>query len=172
MATFSVADNAFGQARPPVAEAYSKIPAYDEYGRDQISMFQAWNSDPIANHRANLRAIDPVLARIVVDAQSALPDLRFVIGSGRRDRAKQRQAVVWGWSLTRNTAHRSGRAVDLWPLDDRGHIVFDAALQNRIAAAMKTAASRAGVSISWGGHFRGYSRQDRSHFEISTLRRP
>ncbi|KUL94517.1 hypothetical protein DK26_16315 [Bosea sp. WAO] len=169
---FVRADSALGQTRQrPVPEAYARIPVYDEFGRDQISMFLAWNPDPIANHGRNLRALDPILARIVVNAQAAMPDLRFVIGSGRRDRAQQRQAVIWGWSMTRSTAHRSGRAVDLWPLDAHGHVVFEIALQNRIAAAMKAAASKAGAHLRWGGHFRGYKHQDRSHFELVARRR-
>jgi peptidoglycan L-alanyl-D-glutamate endopeptidase CwlK len=153
------------------SRVYDRIPVYDEHGREQIPMFRAWNPDPVGNHPTNLRVLEPTLARIVRRAQAAIPDLRFVIGSGRREREQQRQAVAWGWSLTQSTAHRTGRAVDLWPLDLQGRVVFDPALQNRIAAAMKAAASRAGVRIRWGGHFRGYQHQDRSHFELVSRRR-
>jgi peptidoglycan L-alanyl-D-glutamate endopeptidase CwlK len=165
----SLASAAHGQPSSTSAGgAYARIPVHDEFGREQIPMFRAWNPDPVANHQAKLRELDPVLARIVLDAQNAMPDLRFVIGSGRRDRAAQRQAVAWGWSRTRSTAHRSGRAVDLWPLDPEGHVIFDPALQSRIAATMKRAASAAGVRIRWGGHFRGYKHKDRSHFELAS----
>lgn len=165
----SLASAAHAQPGTPNASGvYARIPVHDELGREQIPMFRAWNSDPVSNHPANLRALDPVLARIVLNAQSATPDLRFVIGSGRRDRVQQRQAVAWGWSRTRSTAHRSGRAVDLWPLDPEGRVVFDPALQGRIAKAMKRAASDAGVRIRWGGHFRGYKHKDRSHFELAS----
>lgn len=165
----SLASAAHGQPGTTHASGvYARIPVHDELGREQIPMFRAWNPDPVGNHQANLRALDPVLARIVLDAQAAMPDQRFVIGSGRRDRVQQRQAVAWGWSRTRSTAHRAGRAVDLWPLDPEGRVVFDPALQSRIAAAMKRAASVAGVRIRWGGHFRGYKHKDRSHFELAS----
>lgn len=171
LVSFALADTGCGQTRATQANAvYALIPRYDEFGREQIPMFLAWNPDPVGNHRANLRSLDPLLARIVLDAQAAAPDLRFVIGSGRRDRDQQRQAVAWGWSRTRGSAHRSGRAVDLWPLDPDGRVVFDPALQGRIAAAMKAAASSAGVRIRWGGHFRGYKHRDRSHFELASPR--
>lgn len=172
LVSFALADASYGQIRTMRADAvYALIPRYDEFGREQIPMFLKWNPDPVGNHQANLRFLAPVLARIVLDAQAATPELRFVIGSGRRDRDQQRQAVAWGWSRTRGTAHSSGRAVDLWPLDPDGRVVFDRALQGRIAAAMKAAASSAGVRIRWGGHFRGYKHRDRSHFELASWRR-
>ncbi|WP_210381481.1 hypothetical protein, partial [Microvirga zambiensis] len=31
---------------------YAKIPARDEFGRDQLAMFRAWNPDPLGNHEA------------------------------------------------------------------------------------------------------------------------
>lgn len=171
LASFAVADLSHGEpATSPASGIYARIPIHDEFRREQIPMFRAWNPDPVGRHAANLRALDPGLAMIVVKAQAGLPGLRFVIGSGRRTGDEQRQAVSWGWSRTRSTAHRSGRAVDLWPLDGEGRVVFDPALQDRIAAAMKQAASEAGVRIRWGGHFRGYKHKDRSHFELAVSR--
>jgi len=147
---------------------YARIPAIDEFGRDQLAMFREWNPDPLANHEGNLRALHPTLAKVVRKAQADNPGLRFVIGSGRRDRKLQRRAVAWGWSLTRASAHRSGKAVDLWPLDPQGRVIFDPGAQNRIAAALKRAASELGVSLRWGGHFDGYKHMDRSHFELAS----
>ncbi len=145
---------------------YAGIPARDEFGRDQLAMFRAWNPDPVANHEANLRAIRPALAGVVRKAQADNPGLRFVIGSGRRDRKLQRKAVAWGWSRTHASSHRSGKAVDLWPLDQEGRVHFDPKVQNRIAVALKRAATELGVSLRWGGHFHGYKHMDRSHFEL------
>ncbi|MGO4407581.1 M15 family metallopeptidase [Bosea sp. RAF48] len=145
---------------------YAKIPPRDEFGRDQRAMFRAWNPDPLANHEANLRAIRPILAKVVRKAQADNPGLRFVIGSGRRDRKQQRMAVAWGWSMTRASSHRSGKAVDLWPLDQTGQIIFDPEVQNRIADALEQAGRELGVSLRWGGHFHGYKHMDRSHFEL------
>jgi len=169
LTSLALACTAHGQSG--AAGVYDRIPIRDELGRDQIPMFRAWNPDPVGNHDANLRALAPVLARIVRGAQAGLPTLRFVIGSGRRDRDQQGKAVAWGWSRTKGSAHRSGRAVDLWPLDQQGRVVFDPTLQGRVAASMRKAASDAGVRIRWGGHFGRYKDSDRSHFELVASRR-
>jgi peptidoglycan LD-endopeptidase CwlK len=145
---------------------YAKIPTQDEYGRDQLAMFRRWNPDPVGNHEANLRAIHPALAQVVRKARADNPDLRFVIGSGRRGGRLQRMAVAWGWSRTEDSLHRLGLAVDLWPLDPEGHVFFDALTQNRIAAAVKRAALELGVAIRRGGGFHGFKDTDRSHFEL------
>jgi peptidoglycan LD-endopeptidase CwlK len=145
---------------------YARIPARDEFGRDQLAMFRSWNSDPLGNHEANLRALAPMLARMVRTAQADNPDLHFVIGSGKRDDKRQRQAVAWGWSRTLDSPHRSGNAVDLWPLDLEGRVIFDPKIQNRIAAAIKKVAMELGVPIRWGGRFHGFKDMDRSHFEL------
>ncbi|EIM27182.1 M15 family metallopeptidase [Microvirga lotononidis] len=146
---------------------YAKIPARDDLGRDQLVMFRAWNPDPVGSHEANLRALNPALASVVRRAQDVLPGQRFVIGSGKRDGRLQRMAVAWGWSRTQDSMHRSGNAVDLWPLDREGRVIFDRAAQNRIADAMKSAAVELGVAIRWGGHFQSFRNADRSHFELA-----
>jgi cell wall-associated NlpC family hydrolase len=150
------------------ADVYGNIPEIDDRGREQRPMFRLWNPDPIGNHEANLRTINPRLAAVVRKAQGDNPGLRFVVGSGRRDPALQRVAVAWGWSRTPGSLHETGDAVDLWPLDPRGRVTFDPALQDRVAAAMKRAALELGVPLRWGGHFRGYKGRDRSHFEIAS----
>jgi peptidoglycan L-alanyl-D-glutamate endopeptidase CwlK len=145
---------------------YATIPAQDEYGRDQLAMFRSWNPDPVGNHETNLRTLHPVLARVVQKKKADNPNLRFVIGSGRRDGRLQRMAVAWGWSRTQDSPHRTGRAVDLWPLDRESRISFDPQAQNRIAVALRKAAGELGVPIRWGGRFHGFKDMDRSHFEL------
>jgi hypothetical protein len=147
-------------------DVYANIPRTDDLGRDQVAMFRAWNPDPVGNHEANLKALNPSLARVIRKTQADNPGLRFVIGSGKRDAALQRKAVAWGWSKTRDSHHRTGDAVDLWPLDPHGHISFDQETQSRIGAAMKKAALELQVSIRWGGHFHSFKARDRSHFEL------
>ncbi|KLK89617.1 hypothetical protein AA309_30395 [Microvirga vignae] len=130
-------------------------------------MFRTWNPDPVGNHEANLRALNPVLARVVRKAGADNSDLRFVIGSGWRNGRLQRMAVAWGWSRTQGSPHRRGNAVDLWPLDREGRVFFDRQAQNRIAAALAKAAAELGVPIRWGGRFHGFKDMDRSHFELA-----
>ena len=130
---------------------YARVPVRDEFGRDQLAMFHTWNPDPVGNHEANLRSLNPVLARVVRNAQADNPSLRSVIGSGRRNDRLQRMAVASGWSRTQDSPHRSGNAVDLWPLDQEGRVFFDPQAQNRIATALRRAAAELGVPIRWGG---------------------
>jgi peptidoglycan LD-endopeptidase CwlK len=148
-------------------DVYANIPDRDEFGRDQLAMFRAWNSDPVGNHAANLKAINPALAKVIRKAQADNPRLRFVISSGKRGYDMQQKAVAWGWSNTWNSRHRSGDAVDLWPLDAKGRINFVRTTQIRVAAAMKKAAKKLRVSIHWGGSFHGFKDMDRSHFELT-----
>ena len=35
-------------------DVYTRVPARDEYGRDQLAMFRAWNPDPVGNHETNV----------------------------------------------------------------------------------------------------------------------
>ncbi len=147
-------------------DVYANIPEKDEFGRDQLAMFRQWNPDPVGLHEANLKAINPMLAKVVRRAKADHPGLLFVIGSGRRDDKQQRKAVAWGWSKTLDSPHRSGNAVDLWPLDAQGRVLFDPSTHGRISAAMRQAAAKLGVSIRWGGHFHGFKDMDRSHFEL------
>jgi len=129
-------------------------------------MFRAWNPDPVGNHEANLRALNPALAHVVRKAKADNPDLHFVIGSGRRDGKRQRQAVAWGWSRTLDSPHRSGNAVDVWPLDLEGHVTFAPKTLTQIAAALRKAAMELGVPIRWVGRFHGFKDRARSLFEL------
>ena len=148
-------------------DVYANIPERDELGRDQLSMFRAWNPDPVGDNDASLRAINPSLAQVVRRAQAANPGLRFVIGSGKRSRHLQEMAFAWGWSRTPHSLHQTGDAVDLCPLDSYGHVSFDPVIQKRIGAAMKKAAADLGVAIRWGATFHGFKENDRSHFELA-----
>lgn len=151
---------------------YAGIPAIDDRGRDQHAMFRAWNPDPVRNHERNLASVRPELAAVIRQAQADHPELRFVVGSGRRGEAEQRLAEAWGWSPpagghVRNPhlrSHIDGRAVDLWPLDEQGRVTFAAGPMARVGAAILATARRLGVPLSWGGDWRG--RKDPAHFEL------
>lgn len=149
-------------------DVYANIPAKDEFGRDQLAMFRLWNPDPVGLHEANLNAINPMLAEVVRRARADHPGLLFVIGSGRRDDKQQRKAVAWGWSRTMDSPHRVGNAVDLWPLDAQGRVLFDPPTYSQVSAAMRQAAAKLRVSLRWGGHFHSFKDMDRSHFELAT----
>jgi muramidase (phage lysozyme) len=150
-------------------DVYSRIPERDGRGEDQISKFLRWNPDPVGNHEANLNSVEPSLAQVVRRAQQANPNLRFVVGSGKRDAELQKEAVRWGWSRTEDSNHLDGNAVDIWPVDEQGRVFFEEGTQRAIAKAIKGAAAEMGVSLRWGGNFKSF--RDLPHFELVRNRR-
>lgn len=142
-------------------DPYGRIPATDSRGEDQRAKFRHWNSNPVANEAANEAAIDPALAG-VVDRAKQIAGTNFVIGSGRRDAGMQQKAVDWGWSKTNDSDHLGGGAVDLWPVDANGQVVFDPQKQAQIVQAMKQAAKEKGVDLDPGADWSRF--KDVPHF--------
>lgn len=140
-----------------VPPAYSKIP------QDEIPQFIQWNPDPVGNHEANLQSIDPTLGDVVRRAQE-IAGIKFVVGSGKRDPELQKKAVEWGWSKTEDSDHLDGGAVDLWPLDDEGSVVFEDGLQMEIVRAMEEAAAELGVELDIGAKWKSF--KDKPHFAL------
>ncbi|AZO09715.1 hypothetical protein EJ074_11835 [Mesorhizobium sp. M3A.F.Ca.ET.080.04.2.1] len=153
------------EALGSVPQAYSKIPAKDDRGEDQIGKFMRWNSDPVANHEANLAQLKPNLQSVIRRAQE-IGGVKFVIGSGVRDAEKQEEAVKWGWSKTEESDHLHGDAVDLWPLDKDGAVVFEPKLQAQVVKAMKQAAREAGVKLDIGADWKRF--KDAPHFALKS----
>ncbi|MGO4834245.1 M15 family metallopeptidase, partial [Rhizobiaceae sp. 2RAB30] len=147
-------------------QAYSKIPEPDSTGSDQSGKFMEWNPDPIGNHEENLKSVNPSLASIITRAQE-IAGTKFVIGSGKRDEKLQKKAVEWGWSKTEDSDHLHGGAVDLWPLDDDGAVVFEPKRQAMIVKAMKQAAKEAGIKLDIGADWKG-SLKDLPHFALKS----
>lgn len=145
----------------PQRDPYANIPALDTRGEDQRAKFRQWNSDPAGNEAANSASIDPALSQVVQRAKQ-IAGSDFVIGSGRRTPEQQRQAVQWGWSKTEDSDHLGGGAVDLWPVDANGAVVFDPQKQQQIVAAMKQAAGELGVDLEAGADWTRF--KDMPHF--------
>lgn len=97
----------------------------------------------------NLEGVDPRLSDLVVIA-IGVTDVDFVVIEGLRTHARQAELVRTGASMTMNSQHLTGRAVDLaaWV---GGTIRWDWPLYPKIAEAMRIAAIRSGTSIVWGG---------------------
>lgn len=152
-------------------DVYGNVPPIDDRGRDQLAMFRTWNPDPVGNEERLLLGVRPELGALVRKVRADNPALPFVVGSGLRSEAEQRQAQIWGWSPGRRRGARSphgrshveGRAVDLWPLDGDGRVTFDPLLQARLGAAVRSASRELAIALSWGGAWR---RPDPSHFEL------
>lgn len=118
--------------------------------------------------RARLEGVHPDLVRVVEEARKAAP---FIVTEGLRTYARQQQLVAAGASRTLRSRHLTGHAVDLayW-LDDGdgnpegGEIRWDWPLYQKLANAMRDAASRLGVAIVWGGDWPTF--RDGPHFEL------
>lgn len=116
-------------------------------------------------HRLNERSIKalagvhPDLVR-VVERAALLTDVPIVVTEGLRTAARQKELVSAGRSWTQNSRHLTGHAVDLVDGDNFGYDIPD---MDKIAKAMKEAASECGVSIVWGGDWKS---RDTPHFEL------
>jgi hypothetical protein len=73
----------------------------------------------------------------------------------------QKKAKDFGWSKTLDSDHLGGGAGDLWPVDEKGQIVFDRGRQAKIVDAMKQAAQEMGVDLEAGADWKS---PDRPHF--------
>jgi muramidase (phage lysozyme) len=146
------------------SDVYGDIPDTDASGNPgQREKFMQWNSDPVANNEANMKSINPQLADVIRKAQGYAPDVKIVIGSGKRDPELQKKAVQWGWSKTEESDHLDGSAADLWPVIG-GRVKFDPTAQKTIVRAMKRAAKELGVDLEVGADWKRF--KDVPHFAL------
>lgn len=157
--TATTADRKQDQVQPTVAggkqDPYALIPDVDDQNRPgQKAKFAQWNNDPIGNSDKILGSVHPDLQAIVKRAQADNPDLHFVAALGKSTAAQQDQAKGWGWSQIggeTQTPHMKGEAVDLWPVNDKGQVVFDKGQQTKIYDAMSKASKELNLNLRWGG---------------------
>lgn len=112
---------------------------------------------------SNLKGIHPDLRRVIDRALQESP-LDFIVIEGLRTVERQKQLVASGASKTMNSRHLTGHAVDLLPIGPNGKAAFDWPLYDRLAPAVKQAAEKEGVPITWGGDWRTF--RDGPHFEL------
>lgn len=158
------------QAKVDAQTAYSAIPRIDGKGEDQLAKFMEWNNDPHGNHERIMQEIHPDLARVIARAQEIDPEVRFIVGSGKRTPEQQQKAKAWGWSQTDKLGdHGTGNAADLWIVDKDGKVRFDDdAGYEKLGRAMKQAAAELGVTLDAGADWKGF--KDKPHFGIKNPR--
>lgn len=144
-------------------DVYGAIPEKDSKGENQIAKFLTWNPDPVKNEQSNLAQLNSQLAKVYEKAKQDNPDLPFVIGVGRRDEQAQSIAKKWGWTKTMDSDHLYGDAMDVWPLNDKGQVVFEKDRQAAVAYAMKKAAQELGVKLDVGADWKS---KDLPHFAV------
>ena len=108
----------------------------------------------------------------VVEKAITISSKDFTIIEGLRSIERQKQLYAAGKSKTLNSRHITGHAVDLAPWPINGDFDSDGILNIAdwdeyypIADAMKEAAQDLGVSLEWGGDWKGF--RDGPHFQLS-----
>lgn len=110
----------------------------------------------------NLRGVHPDLVKVVRRAIE-LTEVDFGVIEGLRTIERQRALKASGASMTLNSRHITGHAVDVMAyVGSEGR--WDWPLYPRIAKAFKLAAKELGVPIVWGGDWKAL--RDGPHFEL------
>ena len=99
----------------------------------------------------------------VVELAITKTDVDFTVLEGMRTRTRQRSLYTKGSSMTMNSRHLTGHAVDLGAYVD-GEVKWDWPLYHRIAKAMNEAALELKVDLDWGGDWKSFP--DGPHFQL------
>ncbi|HBY9808459.1 TPA: M15 family peptidase [Klebsiella pneumoniae] len=115
------------------------------------------------SHRSenNLKGVDP---RLVTIARRALvlSEVDFGITEGLRTKERQKQLFEQGKSMTMNSRHLTGDAIDVVAYIG-GKVSWNWSLYEIISRAFKQAAEY-GVTIEWGGDWEKL--KDGVHFQL------
>lgn len=124
----------------------------------------------------NLQGIHPDLRRVMDRTLQEAP-FAFVVTEGLRTVARQEELVRIGASKTMNSRHITGHAVDLVPyvdVDKDGKVeteeMYAWPLYHKLAPYIKSAATKEGVDIVWGGDWRTF--KDGPHWELDRRKYP
>ena len=109
-----------------------------------------------------LKGVHPDLVKVVQHAIE-ISDVDFTVLEGLRTIERQRELVKAGASQTLKSRHLTGHAVDLaaW-VDDQ--VDWSWPLYDKIAKAMKSAATDLKIPLEWGGDWKTF--KDGPHFQL------
>lgn len=118
--------------------------------------------------KRHLDGVNPLLVSVVCRALEITKiDFGIPATGGFRTAGQQNALFKVGKSkldgYTNKSNHQSGNAVDVFAYVD-GDTSWDEDDLTHVATAMLAAASELGVSLRWGGHWRGFV--DMPHFEV------
>jgi len=111
---------------------------------------------------SRLKGVHEDLVRVVERAIAITP-IDFTVLEGLRSIERQRQLVAAGSSLTLNSRHLTGHAVDIAPLEG-GEVSWAWPLYNRLEVHIKAAAEEQGVPVEWGGDWTKF--RDGPHWQL------
>lgn len=124
----------------------------------------------------NLQGIHPDLRKVMDRALQEAP-FAFVVTEGLRTLERQKELVRIGASKTLKSRHLTGHAVDLVPfvdIDKDGKVeveeMYSWPLYHKLAPAIKAAALKEGVDVTWGGDWKKF--RDGPHWELSWKKYP
>lgn len=110
----------------------------------------------------NLKGVHPDLVEVVKKAIE-ITDVDFTVIEGLRTLERQKALKASGASLTLNSRHITGHAVDLAPWID-GTVSWAWPPFYKIEKAMKKAAKGLGIPVEWGGDWKRF--KDGPHWQL------
>lgn len=113
----------------------------------------------------NLEGVNKSLV-LVVKKAIKITSIDFAVIEGLRTLKRQKELFASGASMTMNSKHLTGHAVDLAAMIN-GKIRWDWPLYYKIAKAMKDAAGEENIDIIWGGDWKKF--KDGPHFELKNI---
>lgn len=116
----------------------------------------------------NLAGVHPDLQLVMYHAIVNSP-LDFSITEGRRTMDRQKELVNAGASMTINSRHLTGHAVDVAVFIGR-EVRWDWPLYDRLAEHIKATAQKLGIPIEWGGDWKRF--KDGPHYQLPWERYP
>lgn len=116
----------------------------------------------------NLKKVHKDLIAIITRT-AELTSIDFIVIEGIRSAEKQRKLFDSGASMTMNSRHLTGHAVDL-ACTIEGEIRWDWPLYIRLAGTVKKAAAELNIPIEWGGDWRYF--KDGPHYQLPKKQYP
>lgn len=117
-----------------------------------------------------LQGVHPDLVR-VVEIAAARTFMRWGVFEGLRTLDRQKALKAAGKTLTLNSRHITGHAVDLVLLTPKGAFTWEPwQSYHALGAEVLDVAARMRIALRWGGLFRGDKGQrffDGAHFELT-----
>lgn len=111
----------------------------------------------------NLQGVHPDLVKIIKLAIT-ISRIDFRVIEGIRSEERQRQMMMSGRSLTQNSRHLTGHAIDVVPFVDNKVPWEDFSMFEELAKIIKKAANDLDIPIIWGGEWSKL--KDGPHFEL------